>query len=328
MKKHILGLSVIALAFTINTTKAQLINPDFTTWTHTAASVPIYPLAFDDPNSGLGSNGWWEFNPFTSALIGSSPTVSVFKDSTLVYPGSKYSCEITSVVLSSTSYGYVKSFIPHDTTGVLLCGNFSTSAPYIHLGLPDSGRIVNSLSFYYQYAPASASGKPDTAFCSVTLSHFSGGKHHVLGSGKVTLNSASSWTLGTVSVQWDSLNPHPDTILILFSSSSFYKPVPGSILYLDQTSIVLGVNEISAPAVNVAVFPNPASTEVNFKISSTEMANHADIYDITGQKVNSYEVRDNLATINTASYATGLYIYQLYDKSGNVMKIGKFSVTR
>src|ERR1700722_19996325 len=174
MKKHLLALATILIGASSVNAQFQLINPDFATWTHTAASAPFYPQSFDDPNSGIGSNGWWEFNPFTTALIGTSPSVSVFKDSTVVYPGDKYSCKITSVVLSTTSYGYVKSFIPHDTTGILLTGNFSTSAPYIHLGLPTTNRLV-SFSFYYQYAPASTGASiPDTAFCSIRLSHFSG----------------------------------------------------------------------------------------------------------------------------------------------------------
>ncbi len=127
---------------------------------------------------------------------------------------------------------------------------------------------------------------------------------------------------------YDSLTGNPDTALVFFSSSSLYAPVPGSILYIDGESVVAGMGDIHSTTASVTVYPNPASSVINFSIISNDIATTADIYDITGQKVNSYEVRNNMASINTSSYASGLYFYKLFDKSGNMMKIGKFSVTR
>jgi len=322
MKKHLLALSIVALAFTVTTTKAQIINAasdDFETW-----SPDVLVSSANDPNGGSGTPGWQCFNILNSPFAGSSP-ISVTEENTIVHSGS-HSCKITSVVLTtgpSGSYNYVKAFVPHDTCGIVVGGTIVTSpTPAFKLGLPFTNHIT-SLSFWYQYMPATGAGKPDTGFCSVVLTH----KHHVLGAGKYSINNAASWTQGTVNIVWDSLTGTPDSALIFFSSSSFYKPVPGSILYVDGATVT-GFNELHNVSANVNVYPNPSSTEISFAITSSDIANRADIYDITGQKVSSYEVKNNFASVSTANYAPGLYLYQIYDKSGSVMKIGKFSVSR
>jgi hypothetical protein len=324
MKKHLLALSIGALAFTFNTAKAQLISSsadDFEVW----SADPLNSAAMD-PNGGTGQIGWQCLNILSGSFAGSSP-VSVFQENSTVKSGA-HSCKITSVVLTSTSYSYVKSFIPHDTVGIVVGGEISLPLT-IKLGVPFTKRLASyQMKFWYQYTPAMNGSIPDTGFCSIVLSHFSGGKRNILGAGKVMLNSATSWTLDSVPMVYDSLSGNPDTALVFFSSSSFYKPVPGSALYIDAESVVAGVGEVHSTSASVNVYPNPAKSEVNFSITCNDMASRADIYDITGQKVNSYEVKNNMASFNTTSYAPGLYFYQLYDKAGTMMKIGKFSVTR
>ena len=323
MKKHLLILSLATLAFSATTVKAQLISTaddDFEQW-----SPDILVTTAMDPNNGMqNSPGWQCFNVLNSIFTGSSP-LSVFQDSTIVHSG-RYACMIKSVALTSTSYNFVKKFVPTDTCAIVVSGEVSTGAPYFNLGVPFSNQITQ-LVFWYQYAPqvAKTTGMPDTAFCSITLS-----KAHVpIAAGKVTLTAASKWTLVTVPITYG-ISEAPDTAIVIFSASSFTHPGLGSVLYVDGESVVAGMNTISSSPVMVNVYPNPASQEINFGISGSgeTLANTVEVYDITGQKINTYEVKNNFLTINTSGVATGLYIYKVIDKSGSLLKTGKFSVAR
>jgi hypothetical protein len=317
MKKHLLiAASLFVAAISSN---AQIINPNFDTW-----STDAFATNAKDPNSGNGSTGWWDFNMLNWSLIGGSP-VSVFQDSTTTYNGAKYSAKIVTVPLTSTSWGYIKKYGVPDTMGIVMTANITAStAVSVKTGEPWNNRLTQ-FSFYYQYTPNGV----DTASCSVVVSSTTGAVRTTIGAGELKISAATStWTLGTVNMTYLNGNM-PDTILIQFSSSSLLsKPKVGSTLLVDGVSTVDGVNELHAASASVNVYPDPASTEVNLSVSSTDMANYANIYDITGKKLSSFEVRNNFATVNTSAFAPGLYIYQLYDKSGSLMKTGKFSVAK
>jgi len=336
MKKYLLFL-VVAYAVIINSAKAQYIIPNtpgtppgvnqdgFETW----ANDPLSNIK--DPWDNNSSQAQWQcLNILASSLFGNSPQ-SVFQDSTTVH-GGKYSCRIVSVVLNATGYSYVKSFLPHDTVGVVLGATITFNpSPNIVPGLPfNPSHRIDSLIFYYQYAPQnnSITHKPDTAYCSVTVTH----RHNVIGGGLLSMNSTSgNWVKAMVPILYDSGAGHnPDTIDILFSSSSLYAPVPGSTLIIDDGQAVMGINDnINAVKANVDVYPNPASTQVNFKVSGSGInAYGIEVYDITGKKISTNAVKDNMASINTSTYASGLYIYQVYDKSGALMNVGKFSIDK
>jgi|SRR6185312_3081837 len=328
MKKYLLILALAAYTFSA---KAQI---PIVAGVNGADGFEVWsadPLGSEkDPWNGNSSTAQWQcLNILSASLFGvpQSPQ-SVFQDSTTVH-GGKYSCRIVSVVLNNTGYSYVKSFVPHDTMGIVLGATITFNpSPNIVPGIPFINRIV-SLSFYYQYAPALSHGNtiPDTAYCSVTMTH----RRNVLGGGILKMNSTSgNWVKGTVTIAYDSSATHmPDTIDVLFSSSSLYAPVPGSTLIIDDGT-TLGIDDnINAVKANVDVYPNPASTQVNFKVSGSGInAYGIEVYDITGKKISTNAVKDNMASINTSTYASGLYIYQVYDKSGALMNVGKFSIDK
>jgi len=327
MKKYLLSSGVIVFAFMLNTAKAQVTYPavsvqedDMEIWNKDQANN-----AAKDPNSGnFGVPGWQCLNALSSPIIGGPPhPISVFKDSNTVHSGS-YSAKIVSVVYNSTAYGYISAFVPHDTLGVILAGTI-TATPSIIPGVSFNKRIY-TFNFWYQYIPQMNNGKPDTASCTVLLTHHTT-QTNVLGGGAISMNATAGWTHGMVPIVWDSLTGNPDTIQVFFSSSSLYKPAPGSILYLDGMT-PLNVNDvIDGQLTHIDVYPNPASTEVNFRIDGA-FAHTVSIYDMTGKEVGSYLVKDNMLTVNTASYPAGLYLYRMYNKDGGAMKVGKFSIER
>jgi hypothetical protein len=263
MKKHLLIVALCCFGAFAVKAQTTLINSGFETWTNDAASS----TPSKDPNGGAGTTGWWDFNFFNSTFLGSSP-ISVYQNVDTVHSGT-YSALVESVVLTSTSYTYLKSLGANypDTIGVMITGNVSVSSSItVKLGEPFSNRI-SAYNFFYQYYPH----LKDTASCAVVLSHFepSTKKRNTLGAGYIKMTAANSWTMGTVPIFWDSATGNPDTIFIVYdacSSISKSIPQPGSKLYLDDASVVLGVDNINAPTVNVSVYPSPALTEVNFQI--------------------------------------------------------------
>lgn len=326
MKKHLLILSAALLTFSLNTVKAQTIistnADDMETWAPDVFGV-------NEPNGGgSGVPGWQCLNILSSSFTGSSP-VSVFEENTIVHHGS-HSCKIVSVVLTATSYSYVKGFVP-DTVGVVLSGTL-TSKPSFIPGVPFTKRIT-SVTFWYQYMPATATSIPDTAYALVELTHHTTATN-ILGGGSLKMIAAGTWTQGTIPVVYDSLTGNPDSITVVFSACSYTskgRPLPGSILYVDQVATVspAGIEPLTFSASDLDVYPNPSSSQVNFRISMQGSdAYTIALYDITGKKVGTYNAKNGVNTINTSGFNSGLYFYQLYDVTGQPLKTGKFSIVR
>src|SRR5581483_617290 len=166
---------------------------------------------------------------------------------------------------------------------------------------------IHRVDFWYQYMPQMNNGKPDTVFGLVVMTK----AHVVIGQGYVKLNAAATWTQDSIVIAWTSGNA-PDTIQVYYSSSSLYKPAPGSILYVDGVS-PLAVNDIAdAAKASVEVYPNPAFSQVNFRVKG-ENAHSIEVYDITGKEVSAETLKDNALSLNTNTYPAGLYIYKLVD---------------
>jgi hypothetical protein len=93
-------------------------------------------------------------------------------------------------------------------------------------------------------------------------------------------------------------------------------------------SAVTGINELSDNNSTTLVYPNPANDVVNIKMSNPSEAASGLIMDITGKQIGRVEFVNGLASVNTTYFASGMYIYEVLDKSGNVLDHGKFSVVR
>ncbi len=89
---------------------------------------------------------------------------------------------------------------------------------------------------------------------------------------------------------------------------------------------VVGINEVVNNNKTIS-FPNPANNELN--IQSTYANNgKVNIYDLTGKILGAFNFSNSKVTINTSSYADGVYMYELADDKGNVIDRNKFIITR
>jgi hypothetical protein len=330
MKKLLLSLSALVILGLPKVSAQTIPNLDFEEWTTNAYSAGGAP----DPNGGVGNSGWWEFNIMSSSLVGSSP-ITVFEGSSNPAPesGSHYAA-IVSDTMTTEAYGYLSTygFTYPKTNGLMFTGYedvYLTPSPGVKFkaGIPIAGKL-SSFSFYYRYIPNGT----DTCSCLITFSHWNTttNKSYVIGGGKWTSYATTkTWTQNTVNITYDSASI-PDTVFIQFSACSLYatgNPKQYDTMDIDGASYT-GINNITAQHDNVNLYPNPAKTEVTLAVSGQFQAARVEIYDITGKAIGTYSMNNNLLTINTQAYSSGLYFYKLLDNTGAQLNVGKFSVIK
>lgn len=120
--------------------------------------------------------------------------------------------------------------------------------------------------------------------------------------------------------------------------------IPDSIVFPTRTGLYHGRDEVlekalkvvgcplSVPTINenkptVQVYPNPASTEVTFKISDGENR-FIKISDITGREIETLPISNNQAQMNVTAFTAGIYFYEIINESATVVDRGKFSVVK
>ena len=79
----------------------------------------------------------------------------------------------------------------------------------------------------------------------------------------------------------------------------------------------------------VQFYPNPASSYIVFDMANAADKNYVlQIYNFIGKKVLETKVTSSKTNINLESFYRGLYVYQLRNKSGQIIESGKFQVSR
>lgn len=90
---------------------------------------------------------------------------------------------------------------------------------------------------------------------------------------------------------------------------------------------VVGLKETQNSKIELSVFPNPATTFVNFSTSSLE-ATKVIAFDMTGKIVATEVMEMGKTKMNTANLASGVYMYQVTDKNNQTLTTGKFNVNK
>ncbi len=89
----------------------------------------------------------------------------------------------------------------------------------------------------------------------------------------------------------------------------------------------VGVNENQKANIELAVFPNPATSFINFSTPSVE-ASKVTAFDMNGKVVATEIMEIGKAKMNTSNFAAGVYMYQVIDKNNQILKSGKFNVSK
>lgn len=85
------------------------------------------------------------------------------------------------------------------------------------------------------------------------------------------------------------------------------------------------LSEVEAAGNSLKVYPNPVSDVLNFDMEYNKSATIS-IMDITGKKVENVNFAFNKATVNVSTYNKGIYLYQIVNNDGKLIKAGKFTV--
>lgn len=79
----------------------------------------------------------------------------------------------------------------------------------------------------------------------------------------------------------------------------------------------------------IQVYPNPATTSINFENTSAADKNFVlTIYNFIGKKVDEVKLNNTKTNLSLDNYYRGLYVYQLRDKQGMLIESGKFQVIK
>ncbi|HET6224824.1 MAG TPA: hypothetical protein VFF27_01000, partial [Bacteroidia bacterium] len=268
MKKILLSLAVTV----ISTLAANAqVDYGFETWVPAGSGSTI-----EDPK------GWASFNVVAALPLGMQQTV--FKETTAPYAGNAAAKIVTQPV---PALAQVQGY---DTVGLLIVGKVDVANQKIYYGTPYTARNA-SFKFATKYQPVGL----DTGWVDIELTKWNATKSmpDVIAKGKWTSSATTTaWTSYEVVLTYDPdfANSMPDSLRIIASSSSLYRPKVGSTLYIDDITSTgwVSTNELPGINNNVTVFPVPASQSVSF--TSTLNATIVEILDLAGRKVGSFQM--------------------------------------
>ncbi|MDO8999978.1 MAG: T9SS type A sorting domain-containing protein [Bacteroidota bacterium] len=139
-----------------------------------------------------------------------------------------------------------------------------------------------------------------------------------LATGTVTQMNFDYYNIGTkeslftisTSTVLTSLSPTPSTQTIVTRSV----PTP------------VGIKENRQSLIDLVVFPNPSSNQVNFVTESKE-AKQLVIYDVTGKLIEQHNFVDGKLILSVLDYNKGMYLYSILGNSNQTLKSGKITVS-
>lgn len=83
------------------------------------------------------------------------------------------------------------------------------------------------------------------------------------------------------------------------------------------------------PVKILKVYPNPASSQINFEVlNNNEGAYEIIVYNFLGKRLDDLKNVSGTRQLDLSNYFSGIYIYQVRDQKGNLVESGKFNVIR
>lgn len=99
--------------------------------------------------------------------------------------------------------------------------------------------------------------------------------------------------------------------------------------HLTSTAQVKPAGIASEDLKTVKIYPNPASTYINFEFDKNELNSYSLlIFNFIGKKIEELKIVDVKMTISLIDYYRGIYIFQVRDRQGNIAESGKFQVVK
>ncbi|MBC7864798.1 MAG: T9SS type A sorting domain-containing protein, partial [Bacteroidia bacterium] len=261
MKKSLLTLSLLAASFF--GFSQQMANAGFENWT-----------------SG-NPNNWGSFDAMLTSF-GASTTLE-----TQVSPGNSGS---SAAQLQTQLVALVATTLP----GVISSGPITYAGGIDIKGSPYT-QNPSSFDFYCKYAPVNG----DTALAQAVFTSWNGTSRDTLGfAGTYIIGAQATFLQVNCPITW-LLGGAPDTVSMVFISSSGTTPQANTTLTIDDVNMNL-VTGVKEPFMlnTYSVYPNPAVNELNI-VSKDQKAVKANIYDVTGRMIQTVDFVNGKAKLNT-----------------------------
>jgi hypothetical protein len=90
-----------------------------------------------------------------------------------------------------------------------------------------------------------------------------------------------------------------------------------------------GVSEVKVESGKVKVYPNPNNGQFNLSLSNVNTGCNVEIYNVLGQPVYSQlNIENSIFSIDLSSQSNGVYMYRVYEETGNLVGQGKLLIQR
>ncbi len=105
----------------------------------------------------------------------------------------------------------------------------------------------------------------------------------------------------------------------------YYSDIAISATWL-KVSPSVGINEYSN-SLDANIYPNPAQNVIYFA-TKADKVNSVQIFDINGKLVRSFNVTNDISTLDISELSNGMYTYSIIAKDRSVANRGKFTVAK
>lgn len=328
MKSTFTLLLAACFCLTTQPVQAQNLQGSFETWRTLNSGMP--PTQLEAPQGWFGLDSLvYNYGP----LAGITPAKLLFKDMSS-HSGS-YAAKIVSKDMGGT-LGVVTGMLAN-ADPMLDLANFDPSDPLGALtysgGTPISQRI-DEIKAWIKYAP----GTGDNALISVRAVVTQGGTDVIVGEGSLLLTQAyGNFTQVAVPVTYINSTIVPEKLLIGFYSSYMASankgtgggstPVDGSTLYIDDVDMItLDIEEMVSSIKSVKLFPVPANNTLHIH---TELPGTLSwqAFDMNGRRVKE-TLFQGTTSVDISALSSGLYLYKISGKNGEIIQRGKFHTVK
>ncbi|QHS60635.1 T9SS type A sorting domain-containing protein [Chitinophaga agri] len=79
----------------------------------------------------------------------------------------------------------------------------------------------------------------------------------------------------------------------------------------------------------VKLYPNPATSRINFELqNNNDQGYDLIVFNFLGKRIDQIKNLNAKTTVELDKYYSGVYIFQLRDRQGNLIESGKFNVVK
>jgi type IX secretion system substrate protein len=87
----------------------------------------------------------------------------------------------------------------------------------------------------------------------------------------------------------------------------------------------LSVSNVSNPASEILLYPNPARDELNIVYDANADVKNIAVYNVIGKVMTVFKVNGDSANLNLENIPSGIYFVRLFNSNGNVVVTKKFT---